>query len=101
MLAGSTVTNTGTSVVDGNVGVFPGSAITGFPRQGLVGPPGTIHGPDGVSQQAKSDLTTAYNTLMALPFTTELTGQDLGGKTLNPAVYNFAELGSVDRDSHA
>jgi len=89
VLAGSTVTNTGTSTVQGNVGVFPGSAITGFPP-GLVGPPGTIHGPDGVSQQAQSDLTTAYNALMALPFTTDLTGQDLGGLTLNPAVYRFA-----------
>ncbi|MGZ3386644.1 MAG: ice-binding family protein [Isosphaeraceae bacterium] len=89
VLAGSTVTNTGSSVIQGNVGVSPGSAITGFPP-GIVVPPGTIHGPDGVSGQAQIDLTTAYNTLMALPFSVDLTGVDLGGLVLNPAVYHFA-----------
>ncbi len=52
-------------------------------------PPGTIHGPDGVSQQAQVDLTTAYNALMALPPNFNLTGLDLGGMVLIPAVYKF------------
>jgi len=60
VLAGSTVTNTGSSVVNGNIGVSPGSALTGFPP-GVVTPPGVIHLADAVALQAQSDLTTAYN----------------------------------------
>ena len=66
VLAGSTVTNTGPTVISadtgvgGNLGVSPGSAVTGFPP-GDVTPPGTIHVTDGVAGQAQSDLTTAYN----------------------------------------
>ena len=101
VLAGSTVTNTGSSVIHGNVGVSPGSSITGFSRQGIVVAPGTIHGADGVSGQAQNDLTTAYNTLMGLPATTDLTGQDLGGMVLNPGGLSLCELSSADRDAHA
>jgi outer membrane autotransporter protein len=88
VLGGSTVTNTGTSVIQGNVGVWPGGAITGFPP-GTVLPPGTIHAGDAVAQQAQSDLTVAYNALQGLPSQVDLTGQDLGGLTLGPAVYSF------------
>jgi hypothetical protein len=77
VLAGSTVTNTGPSVITGNVGVSPGSAVVGFPPGIVVG--GTIHAADGVANQAQSDLVTAYNTLQALPSQVDLTGQDLGG----------------------
>src|ERR1700680_1108705 len=56
VLAGSTVTNTGSSVITGNVGVSPGSAVTGFPP-GIVNAPGTIHKGDAVAQMAQSDLT--------------------------------------------
>jgi hypothetical protein len=66
VLAGSTVTNTGPSVIQGNVGVSPGSAITGFPP-GVVVAPGTIHAGDAVASQAQIDLTTAYNSLMLRP----------------------------------
>jgi uncharacterized protein with beta-barrel porin domain len=89
VLAGSTVTNTGPSVLMGNVGVSPGSAIVGFPP-GIVVPPGTIHAGDAHAAQAQVDLTTAYNTLQGLPSQVDLTGQDLGGLTLGPAVYSFA-----------
>src|SRR5690242_3592857 len=58
-LAGSTVTNTGPSVVNGNVGVSPGSAVTGFPPGAVVG--GAIHAADGTAALAQTDLTTAYN----------------------------------------
>ena len=89
VLAGSTATNTGSSVIQGNVGVSPGGAVVGFPP-GIVVAPGVIHAADAVAGQAQVDLTTAYNTLQALPSQVSLTGQNLGGMTLGPAVYSFA-----------
>lgn len=88
VLGGSAVTNTGASTVNGNVGVSPGSSVTGFPPGVVVG--GAIHSNDAVAQQAQNDLTTAYNNIAATPCTTDLTGQDLGGLTLTPGVYCFA-----------
>jgi len=88
VLAGSTVTNTGTTTIKGNVGVSPGSAVTGFPP-GIVTPPGTIHAADAVAGQAQSDNTTAYNGLAGMPSNVNLTGQDLGGLTLTSGVYHF------------
>ena len=89
VLAGTTVTNTGPSVIQGNVGVSPGSAVVGF-GPGIVVPPGTIHAGDAVAAQAQVDLTAAYNTLQGLPSQVNLTGQNLGGLVLPPAVYSFA-----------
>ncbi len=88
VLAGSTVTNTGPSVITGSLGVSPGFAVTGFPP-GLV-VDGTIHAGDAVAQQAQNDVTTAYNALAGLVLTQDLTGTDLGGLTLTPGVYFFA-----------
>ena len=87
ILAGSTVTNTGSSVVEGNLGVSPGTSVTGFPP-GLV--IGTIHSADAVSLQAQNDLTTAYNAAAGQPCGLDLTGTDLGGLTLVSGVYCFA-----------
>jgi ice-binding like protein len=87
VLAGSTVTNTGSSVISGSVGVSPGSAVTGFPPGTVVD--GTIHAADAVALQAQSDDVAAYNNLASRPITVNLTGQDLGGKTLIAGVYGF------------
>jgi hypothetical protein len=88
VLAGSTVTNTNTpTIISGNVGVWPGSAVTGFPPGIVVG--GTIHAGDAVAQQAQSDDASAYIALSSRPITQNLTGQDLGGKTLTAGVYGF------------
>ena len=90
VLAGSTVTNTGLSVIDGgDVGVSPGTAITGF-GPGTVLPPFTFHSADGTAGLAQADLLTAYNAATLLAPTQILTGTDLGGLTLTPGVYSFA-----------
>ena len=87
VLGGSTVTSTGNSVLNGDLGVSPGSAITGFP-------PGTVHGSTYTSglvvQQAKTDAFTAYMALKNETPVEDLTGQDLGGLTLTPGVRSFS-----------
>jgi type VI secretion system secreted protein VgrG len=88
VLAGSTVTNTGSTIMGGSLGVWPGTAVTGFPP-GIVTPPGIIDAGDAIAGTAQTDLTTAYNTLAGLPYNEDLTGQDLGGLTLLPGVYFF------------
>ncbi len=87
ILGASAVTNTGPSVVGQDLGVWPGTSITGFPP-GIV--LGTIHNDDAVAMQAQADALTGYNFLAGLAPTQTLTGQDLGGLTLDPGVYFFA-----------
>ena len=89
VLAGTTVTNTGPTSLSNDLGVFPGSAITGFPP-GVVILPATIHAADAVAGQAQSDLVTAYDGLAAQACTADMSGVDLAGKTLVPGVYCFA-----------
>lgn len=86
VLGGSTVTNTNATVVVGNLGVSPGTAVTGFPP-GTVN--GTIHAGNATAAQAQSELTTLYDSLAATACTANLTGQDLGGLILTPGVYCF------------
>jgi hypothetical protein len=88
VLGGSTVTNTGSSIVAGDLGVSPGTAITGFPP-GLVGS-GTIHAADAAALTAQNSLTAAYDNLANRVCTRDLTGQDLGGQTLTAGVYCFS-----------
>lgn len=84
ILAGSTITNTGLTVVNGGVGLSPGSAVTGFP-------PGIIRGVQNVSNQAAaramSDLTSAYNELAGRTLAPILVAGNLGGQTLAPGLY--------------
>ena len=88
VLGGETVTNTGPTAITGNLGVYPGSAITGFPPGSVSG--GVTHGADAVSLLARNDLTRAYNGLAAMPYDTNLSGADLGGLTLTSGVYHFS-----------
>ena len=89
ILAGSTITNTGPSVINGNVGLSSGSSITGFPPE-IVVAPGAIFNSDATAIQAQVQLITLFNTLWALPVTHNLSGQNLGGLTLTPGVYGFS-----------
>ncbi len=88
VLGGSAVTNTGTTVVTGDLGLSPGSAVTGFPPGIVLS--GTIHAADAGAAAAQVSVTAAYNTLASQGCTQDLTGQDLGGLTLTPGVYCFS-----------
>jgi hypothetical protein len=85
VLAGQTVTNTGPSVVTGDLGVSPGSAVTGFPPGIVVD--GDIHAADTLAAEAQSDLTDAYNDAAGRAPTAAIAG-DLGGLTLTTGVYS-------------
>jgi len=83
VLAGTTVTNTGATVVTGDLGVSPGSAVTGFPPGTVTG---TQHINDTVAALAQTDLTTAYNDLAGRTGATNVSG-NIGGQILTPGLY--------------
>jgi hypothetical protein len=93
VLGASVVTNTGPTIVNGNVGVSPGSAVTGFPPGVVYG--GSIHPADATAAQAQSDLTAAYNDAAGQACDADLTGQNLGGLTLVAGVYCFSSSAAL------
>ena len=104
VLAGTTITNDGASIITGDIGVSPGSAITGFqpiPFNTISGPGtvtaglgivnGTIYAGGPVAAQAHNDAVTTYNYLMAQVANTTYSGvTQLNGMTFTPGVYSFA-----------
>jgi hypothetical protein len=95
VLAATAVTNTGPSTISGDLGVDPGSAVTGSP---LVEAPYSTFIADSVALGAQNDLTTAYNQAAAEsppPPATPLTGVDLSGLTLTTGVYQSPSDGSL------
>ncbi|HCI05361.1 TPA: DUF3494 domain-containing protein, partial [Patescibacteria group bacterium] len=87
VLAGSTITNTGSSVINGDLGLSPGSSVTGFPP-GIVN--GTQHVANATAVQAQIDLTAAYNNAAGqTPISTVAT--ELGGTTKTAGVYDSAD----------
>jgi hypothetical protein len=83
VLAGSTITNTGPTSITGNVGLSPGTAVTGF-LGGLLDVP--VHADNGVALQAKTDLAGAYNDAAGRASTNTIP-VELGGTTQTPGVY--------------
>jgi type VI secretion system secreted protein VgrG len=94
VLGGSTVTNTGATVIAGELGTAPGTTITGFPP-GIVTEGGTTHMGDALALQAQSDATLAYNSSAGQACNVHLADQELGGKTLTPDVYCFPALAKL------
>lgn len=94
VLGGSTVTNTGATVVSGgDLGLYSGTSVTGFtfstsPGPGTVTAPATYHITDLVAGDAQSNLTLAYNYAAGLSATSESLPADMGGSTFFPGVYN-------------
>jgi hypothetical protein len=96
VLGATTVTNTGLSVITGDLGVSPGTACTGLTTPCTGNGPGvvtggTVHAGDAVAAQAHTDLVTAYNALKSMQCGTNLTGKILGTDvtTLSSGVYCF------------
>lgn len=96
VLAGSTVTNTGPTVVTGDLGLSPGSSVIGFPPGTVVG---KQHVADSTAQQAQNDLGTGYTDALGAPPDADLTGQNLGGKNLTPGVYTFSSSAQLSGPS--
>ena len=95
VLGHEAVTNTGPSVIHGDLGVSPGTSITGFfgtvanEGPGLV-TGGTVHQTDTVAQQAQTNAHAAYDNLAGqTPYVDMTSSPELGGLTLNPGVYHF------------
>ena len=89
VLGGTTVTNTGPSVLNGNLGVSPGTELKGFELPAVVN--GVSHATDEVAAQAQLDLTNAYNVAAGQPVLpqNDLSGTDLGERKLGPGIYRY------------
>ncbi len=93
VLGASTVTNTGNSLVTGNLGVSPGTAITGFPPGKVIG---AIYAGGPVATRAHADAVTAYRALSSATCTTnEPAVANIGGQTLKPGVYCFPSSAAI------
>ncbi len=93
VLASTTVTNTGNSVLSGSLGLSPGTSITGFPP-GTVLPPGTTNATNAAAATARADLTAAYLDAQGRAIDTT-TGADLANRHLQAGVYAGPSKGAL------
>jgi hypothetical protein len=89
VLGGTKVTNVGPSVLNGNLGISPGTELEGFGLPAVIN--GSTHATDEVAAQAQLDLTTAYDAAAGQPVlpANDLSGEDLGGLKLAPGTYRY------------
>jgi hypothetical protein len=89
VLGGQSISNTGATVINGDVGLSPGgsSSVTGFPPGIINGAP---HYADAVALQAKNDLVTAYNDAANQTPFVDMSNVNLGNQNLTPGVYHFS-----------
>lgn len=95
VLGGSAVTAAGTgTVITGDVGVSPGTSLTGFPAGATVVPPFGTHVNDGQAIAARTSTNALYTDLATRGGATPLI-PELGGVTLTPGVYSFAATANI------
>jgi type VI secretion system secreted protein VgrG len=95
VLGGSSVTVAGSgSVITGDVGVSPGTSITGLPGGGTVVPPFSTHNNDGAAIAAQTSTTALYTTLAGMGGATAL-GPELGSTVVTPGVYAFSTTANI------
>ncbi len=98
VLAGSAVSNTATPThVTGEVGVSPGTAISGFTPEGGDGTAASYDAGDATAATAQNQLTIAYDYAAAQPPGESLPG-DIGGEELTPGVYTTASSLGITGD---
>lgn len=86
VLGGATVDNTGATTINGDLGVWPGTITGSAPTVN-----GTIHAADATAQSAQTDVTAAYDALVAQACTSGPVGAtDLAAQTLIPGVYCYS-----------
>jgi len=93
LLGGTVVSNSGSSLITGNVGTDAANGVTGFPPGVITG---TIYEADATTNQANLDLIQAAMGLSNMTSTQTETGIDLGGQILMPGVYTFSDAASLD-----
>ena len=90
-LGDTAVSNTGNTVLHGDLGISPGTSITGFPPGVYTG---TLHQTDASAAQAHTDATSAATALQATGPGTDISSTDLGGLTITPGTYSATAAGT-------
>jgi ice-binding like protein len=84
ILAATTVTDTGVTMIRGNVGVSPGTSVTGFAAGSVMG---AIYTNDSFSAQGEASLAIAYANASARTTCATTVSGNIGGQTFTPGLY--------------